>query len=140
MRTVVASPSGVRVYRVRTATPIGPLPVMAKRRSASSSETVQTTSAGKPIIFMFSAKVAPTARVSGPPLGKFVWVMLHCPYASQSVSWDQSCAADASMRDSAVTSAMRPPLLVGYVRRKVAPAGGTFNTDDLSDMADVDGA
>ncbi|GAA3383722.1 hypothetical protein GCM10017750_55100 [Streptomyces racemochromogenes] len=59
--------------------------------------------------------------------------MLHCPYASQSVSWAQSFAAGASMRDSAVTSAMRPPLLVGYVRRKVAPAGGTYKTDDLSD-------
>jgi len=71
---------------VATVTAIGPLPRIASTRAGSSSSMVHSTSAGKPISFMFSWKVPPTSRVSGPPLGKLVWVAFHSPYADQSVS------------------------------------------------------
>lgn len=74
---------------------------------------VQVTSAGKPMSLMFASKVPPTSRTSGPPFGKLVWVAFHSPYAGQSVSLAHTLSAGASMRASALTSAMRPPLRVG---------------------------
>ncbi|ALO92500.1 hypothetical protein SHL15_1330 [Streptomyces hygroscopicus subsp. limoneus] len=74
---------------------------------------VQSTSAGKPISFMFPWNVPPTARVFGPPRGKPVWVAFHAPYDGQSVNWAHTFSAGARMRASALTSAMRPPLRIG---------------------------